>query len=157
MPAVITPPRSIEQSSTTRIAGELEVGLNANPEQRTIDLIVQPKGRAEWTRAGVSAFLEIVLNETANPELSIPLSCVVRDGTMPVIFRRDPANPNQVIRLEADLGMDDGRWVVVQSGVLAGDEIVHDGAYQLMLASSGTAQRGGHFHSDGTFHAEDDH
>jgi len=154
--ATIVPPRGNESTSQKQIAGTLEIGLNANPDQRTIDLIVQPAERAEWTRAGVSAFLEIVLDQTQGAELAVPLSCIVRDGLKPVMFRRDPANPNQVIRIDADLGLDDGRWVAVLSGVVEGDEIVHDGAYQLMLASSSTSQRGGHFHADGTFHAEDD-
>jgi len=39
--------------------------------------------------------------------------------------------------------------------VREGDEIVLAGNYQLMLATSGSAPKGGHFHSDGTFHAED--
>jgi hypothetical protein len=38
--------------------------------------------------------------------------------------------------------------------VKEGDEIVLGGAYQLVLATSGTAQKGGHFHADGTFHAD---
>ena len=54
--------------------------------------------------------------------------------------------------MQADLGATDGRWVVIQSGVRAGDEVVVDGVYQLMLATSGSAANGGHFHSDGTFH-----
>jgi hypothetical protein len=29
---------------------------------------------------------------------------------------------------------------------------VLDGGFQLMLATSGSIQQGGHFHSDGTFH-----
>jgi hypothetical protein len=36
--------------------------------------------------------------------------------------------------------------------VREGDEIVVGGNYQLMLATSGSAPKGGHFHSDGTFH-----
>ena len=37
------------------------------------------------------------------------------------------------------------------------DEVVLDRAYELKLATamSGTIQKGGHFHADGTFHAED--
>ena len=54
--------------------------------------------------------------------------------------------------MEADLGVTDGRFVVLASGVKAGDEIVVDGNYQLMLATSGSTAKGGHFHSDGTFH-----
>jgi hypothetical protein len=48
--------------------------------------------------------------------------------------------------------MNDGRWVAVLSGLRNDDEVVLDGAFQLMLATSGTIQKGGHFHSDGTFH-----
>ena len=153
--ATIVPPRGGESFPGERIEGTLEIGLNADPQQRTVDLFVHPTTRSEWTRAGVSAFLEIALESTTEDQLSIPLSAIVRDGLTPVMFRRDPANPDAVIRVEADLGIDDGRWVVVESGVREGDEVVLDGAYQLMLATSGTAQRGGHFHSDGTFHADD--
>ncbi len=86
----------------------------------------------------------------------MPLHAVVRDGLTPIIFKRDPKDPDKVIRMEADLGIDDGRWVVVKSGVKEGDEVVLDGVYQLMLATSGTAAKGGHFHSDGTFHEGED-
>ena len=92
---------------------------------------------------------------TATPELAIPLAAVQRDGLTPVIFRRAPDNPNEAIRIDGDLGIDDGRWVVVLSGLRDGDEVVLDGGFQLMLATSGQIQQGGHFHSDGTFHAED--
>ena len=74
------------------------------------------------------------------------------DGTAALYFRRDPKDKNKVIRTEADLGLTDGRWVVVASGVKEGDEVVVGGNYQLMLASSGAAPKGGHFHADGTFH-----
>jgi multidrug efflux pump subunit AcrA (membrane-fusion protein) len=102
----------------------------------------------------VAASLEVTLEGGAT-ELAIPLAAVVRDGAKPIIFRRDPKDANKVIRLDADLGLDDGRWVEVKSGVREGDEIVLAGNYQLMLATSGSAPKGGHFHSDGTFHAED--
>ena len=85
-------------------------------------------------------------------ELAIPMAAVQQDGLIPVIFRRDPENPNQAIRMEADLGMDDDRWVAVLSGLRDGDEVVLDGGFQLMLATSGTIQKGGHFHADGTYH-----
>jgi hypothetical protein len=61
--------------------------------------------------------------------------------------------------MEADLGIGDGKWVVVKSGVKEGDEVVLDGVYELKLASGGQGgpDAGGHFHADGTFHAEPDH
>ena len=74
----------------------------------------------------------------------------------------------QLVRLGAQaLG---GRGALLdQRGVLLRDlvKLVHRmahladacgllaGNYQLLLATSGSAPKGGHFHSDGTFHAED--
>jgi hypothetical protein len=79
----------------------------------------------------------------------------MQDGLSRVFFRRDAKNPDQVIRTDADLGLDDGRWVEVNSGLVDGDEVVLGGVYELMLASSGTATKGGHFHADGTFHSDE--
>jgi len=141
-------------SSALSMTGTLAIGLEADSASRTIDLLVTPETLAPWARAGVAGSLEITL-EGGSEELAIPLGCVVRDGNKAIVFRRDPKNPDKAIRLEADLGIDDGRWIVIQSGVRDGDEIVLAGNYQLMLATSGSAPKGGHFHSDGTFHAED--
>ena len=101
---------------------------------------------------GGGGYLGVVGAGTQREELAIPLACVARDGTRAVIFRRDPKDANAAIRMEADLGVDDGRWVVIKSGVAEGDEIVDDGVYQLMVATSGSITKGGHFHSDGSFH-----
>lgn len=149
--AEIAPPQGGTVDATATMAGELRIGLSADAEDRTVDLIVRPESISAWARAGVSAQLEITL-DGGSEDLAIPMSAVARDGTQAIIFRRDPANPDKVIRLEADLGVSDGRWVVISSGVKEGDEVVVGGNYQLMLASSGSAPKGGHFHPDGTFH-----
>ena len=104
---------------------------------------------------GDEYFREVVL-AGGSEELAIPQSAVVRDGARAIIFRRDPANPDKAIRMEADLGLSDGRWVVIASGVKEGDEIVMGGNFQLMLATSGETSKGGHFHADGTFHDGED-
>lgn len=139
------------------MTGALRVGLSGDPHDRTVDLIVTPDALASWARAGVSAQLEITTDATAAPMLAIPRAAVQQDGLVPVLFRRDPADPNKAISMEADLGINDGRWVVVRSGLAAGDEIVLDGAFQLMLATAqgGGQPKGGHFHADGTFHSDD--
>ena len=153
---MIVPPASTSAGTSIpmneTMTGTLKLGLTANPDDRTVDLHVVPDQLARWARAGVSAQLEIVTDSTTNRELAIPLSAVQRDGLVPVIFRRAPDNPNEAIRIEADLGFDDGRWVAVLSGLRDGDEVVLDGGFQLMLATSGSVQQGGHFHADGTFH-----
>ncbi len=155
LPSRIVPPQggSINQGET--MDALLTIGLIADARERTVELIAQPITLAPWARPGVAAHLEII-TAGGSPELAIPLSSVIQDGLEKIFFRRDPKNPDQVIRMTADLGVSDGRWVVVYSGVREGDEVVLDGVYQLMIATSGTVQKGGHFHPDGTFHEGDD-
>jgi multidrug efflux pump subunit AcrA (membrane-fusion protein) len=137
-------------------AGTISLGLAGDPNDRTIELFIVPDELKPWARPGVSAQLEIVTDATASPELAVPLAAVQRDGLTPVLFRRNPDNPDEAIRMDADLGLDDGRWVALLSGLRDGDEVVLDGAFQLMLATSGTIEKGGHFHPDGTFHQGED-
>jgi len=141
---------------TETMAGTISLGLAGDANDRTLELFVVPGELKAWARPGVSAQLEIVTDLTDSPELAIPLAAVQRDGLTPIIFRRNPSNPNEAIRMEADLGLDDGRWVALLSGLRDEDEVVLDGAFQLMLATSGSIQKGGHFHSDGTFHEGED-
>lgn len=162
LPAWIVAPSPSRASGMIDLAdtmsGALSLGLSGNPDQRTVDLLVVPETLHSWARAGISAQLEIVTDETETPGLAIPRAAVQQDGLVPVIFRRDPGDANKAIRIEADLGINDGRWVEVHSGLAVGDEVVLDGAFQLMLAtaSGGGQQQGGHFHADGTFHAGED-
>ncbi|MDA1264012.1 MAG: efflux RND transporter periplasmic adaptor subunit [Planctomycetota bacterium] len=155
--ARVVPPSGDGYGPGEGLAVTLALGLEANPTTRLLDLIATPTEAAPWARMGIAAFLEVVLAGESAPALAVPRAAVVRDGLTHVLFRRDPKNPDEVIRVEADLGADDGRWVVLQSGVLAGDEVVLEGAYELRLATqqSGSSQKAGHFHSDGTFHGED--
>ncbi|MEQ8765952.1 MAG: efflux RND transporter periplasmic adaptor subunit [Planctomycetota bacterium] len=154
--AEIVPPRSPGLSMTDRVPARVTLGLEANPRERTVTLLAVPKGSAPWVRAGVSAFLEVLTGATDSPQLTVPSAAIVQDGLQHVLFRRDPDSPDQVIRIEADLGLSDGRWTVLHSGVRRGDEVVVHGAYELKLASqrAGAGAQGGHFHADGSFHDE---
>lgn len=155
LPVRIVPPKGGSVDLQDTMEGTLVVGLSADPQERTVELIAVPSKLSAWARPGVSAHLEIS-TAGGEMELAIPLSSVIQDGLSKVVFRRDPKNPDKAIRMEADLGIHDGRWVVIKSGMREGDEVVLDGVYQLMLATSGSAEKGGHFHSDGTFHAGED-
>lgn len=159
LPATVVAPQGGSLGASASIAGSLTLAPTADPERRTIELLMTPSGGLppdSWARAGVSAFLEVVVSGGGGSELAIPLACVARDGSESIIFRRDPADPNKAIRMDADLGLDDGRWIVIKSGVAEGNEIVLDGVYQLMVATSGSITKGGHFHPDGTFHEGDE-
>ena len=153
-PTPTTSGRAVPLQDT--MSGTIALGLQGDAADRTVGLYVVPESLSSWARPGVSAQLEIVTDSTVGADLAIPLAAVQKDGLTPVIFRRDPDNPNEAIRMEADLGSNDGRWVAVHSGLRDGDEIVLDGAFQLMLATSGSIEKGGHFHADGTFHEGED-
>ncbi|MBC7834355.1 MAG: efflux RND transporter periplasmic adaptor subunit [Phycisphaerales bacterium] len=159
LPATVVVPQGGSLRDSAGVAGTLTLAPTADAERRMIELVMTPKSDeplAPWARAGVSAFLEVVVSGIGRDELAIPLACVARDGTQSIIFRRDPADHNKAVRMDADLGIDDGRWVVIKSGVAEGNEIVLDGVYQLMVATSGSITKGGHFHPDGTFHEGDE-
>ncbi|MCA9310573.1 MAG: hypothetical protein KDA21_05155 [Phycisphaerales bacterium] len=161
LPARIVAPTPTRASGsvdfTSTMEGRLLLGLSGDPDDRTLELLVVPDVLQSWARPGVSAQLEVVTDMTTAPAVAIPRAAVQRDGLMPVYFVRDPDDPDRAVRVEADLGLDDGRWVVVKRGLQVGNEVVLDGAFQLMLATAtgGTTEQGGHFHSDGTFHAEE--
>lgn len=158
MTAHILPPGRAAAAAAASVPATVTLGLEADALTRRIDLIAAPTATTlpAWARAGVTTEMEVVLDSTGGTRLAIPLASVIQDGLERVIFRRDPKDADRVIRIEADLGLDDGHWVVVESGLMDGDEVVRDGIYELMLASStGGAAKGGHFHADGTFHAED--
>ena len=154
--AAVVPPQGGGGAPDDALRGKLKVGITGDPDHRTIELLLTPENHAAWAKPGVSAMLEVVVDGSSNEELAIPASAVVRDELTHIYFRRDPRDPDKVIRMEADLGVNDGKWVVVNSGVKEGDEVVLDGVYELKLAGGGKATGGGHFHADGTWHAEPD-
>ena len=157
--AQIAPPPGGSIDLQDTIAGRINVGFQAHPDQRTIPIFLVPQALPRWAKAGVTAFLEVFTDGNETPTLAIPEAAVVRDGLDRVFFKRDPHDANKVIRVVADLGASDNRWVEVRRGVKMGEEIVLGGVYPLMLASStsGGVQKGGHFHSDGTFHDRNEH
>ena len=161
LPAWIEPIGALDPRQHVR--AELRLGAVGDPLQRTLELFAMPRpatAAEPWpafVRGGVAVMLAVETQASGERELAIPSACVLPDGLQRVFFLRDPKDADKVRRIEADLGVDDGRFVVVKSGLADGDEVVLAGAYELVLASSSAPQRGGHFHADGTFHADDDH
>ena len=159
--AMIVPP---EGSGLARrapgIPGSVRIGVTGDPDSRTIDVWIDFDASIDaalWARASLVALAEVVVaGSDAATELAIPARAVIRDGLESVYFRRDPKDPDTVIRTIADLGASDGRSIEVLSGLVEGDEVVVDGIYPLKLATSGKQVTTGHFHADGTFH-EGDH
>ena len=146
-------------TTAERVAGTVLLGPSGDARTRTLDVFVMPTDKElRFVRPGMAVFVEVVTKGSASRELAIPKSCVLPDGLDRVFFRRDPKDKDKVIRIVGDFGRDNGQWIEVLSGVKDGDEIVAAGAFELVLASSNTAAKGGHFHADGSWHADgEDH
>jgi len=148
-----------KSKAADRVAAKVQLGPAGDPTTRTLDLFVTPTDEdLRFVRPGLAVFVEVITKKSGGDELSIPLSCVLPDGLDRVFFRRDPRNKDKVIRIVGDFGHEDGKWIEVRSGITDGDQIVAAGAFELVLASSNQTPKGGHFHADGTWHADgEDH
>lgn len=135
--------------------GKVALAPMADGEARLIDVLLQPDQPAAWARPGLSVELEVVWNETAQPEMAVPSRALIRDGLEMIMFVRDDKDRDKVVRTVAEIGPSDGRWTVVFTGAGPGREVVLDGVYELKLTGAGKTTGKGHFHADGTWHAED--
>jgi len=158
-PVELIPPEG--RGATRRegaVEGRLHLGTGGNPSARTYEVYVDVEEPRDWIRADVAAFAEVVVaGSRREEELAIPVRAVIRDGTDRIFFRRLPDDPGAVVRVVADLGPSDGRWVTVYSGIGAGDEVVVDGAYQLKIETSESGSQlppGWHMHADGSLHKD---
>ena len=139
-------------ASSGPVQGTLRVGLGGHGERRTVPAIVSITQPASWMKPGANVFAEVTVGGTKAKETAVPTASLVRDGLDTILFRRDPDDPDTVIRTVPDLGPTDGRWTAVFSGVGPGDEVVVDGVYELKLESTQRPSATGHFHADGTWH-----
>ena len=145
-----------DPQDTLRMDANMVLAPIAEALDRSFNLIARPVACATIPariRPGVAAVLEVVISGSAEEELAIPVTATIRDGLKIIYFKRHMANPDVVEKVEADLGASDGRWVVVNSGVKEGDEVVVGGIYPLKLSQQeGGGAQAGHFEADGTFH-----
>ena len=138
-----------------RLEASVVLAPLAEALDRSLDLIARPVAGAVMPagiRPGAAAVLEVPVSGSAEEELAIPLAATIRDGLQVIFFKRNRSNPDEVEKVEADLGAGDGRWVVVNSGVREGDELVLGGLYPLKLSQQAGGAEAGHFEADGTFH-----
>lgn len=146
----------VDPHDTLRLDADIVLAPLADARDRSVEVIARPRAGTTvraGIRPGVVAALEIVVAGSADEELAIPLAATIRDGLKTIFFKRSRTNPDVVEKGEADVGANDGRWVVVNSGVKEGDEVVVGGIYPLKLSQQeGGGAQAGHFEADGTFH-----
>ncbi|MEM8709307.1 MAG: efflux RND transporter periplasmic adaptor subunit [Planctomycetota bacterium] len=103
--------------------------------------------------SGMSARAHVEVGGRSAEEVLVPAESVVYDGLEAVVFKRDDADPDYVIRTPVEVGSRARDRIEVFTGVLAGDLIVVDGVHQLIETGLGKTPENGHFHADGTWHA----
>jgi multidrug efflux pump subunit AcrA (membrane-fusion protein) len=135
------------------VATRLEAPLTqADPRTRTVLLELRlPEGGGPYAD-GASATAAVLLSRSKAEEVLLPTATVVQDELETIVFRRDPAKPDTVIRTPVSVGRRSEGWVEILAEVGEGDEVVRDGVHQLRLTGIGRAPATGHFHADGTWH-----
>lgn len=119
-------------------------GREVDEQTRTIELHYQAPNPEGLFRAGM--FADVFLQtKTVKDVVAVPLDAVVKDNGMNVVYV--VLGGEEFERRELELGVEDGDWVEVVSGLNAGERIVTRGAYTVRLASAGGDSFGhGHVH-----------
>ena len=147
----VTPTRAV----AGKVEGTLTVAWSADADARTRPLYLTLASSPAWVQPGVPGVLSVVVEESEEDSVAVPLSCVVEDGLKRAVFVRDAEDDEAFIRMGVSLGVSDGEWVEV-GGIKDGARVVLHGAYELKLVmpSDGATRvkAAGHFHADGQFH-----
>ncbi|MBI4326112.1 MAG: efflux RND transporter periplasmic adaptor subunit [Chloroflexi bacterium] len=120
------------------------VGIQVDAATRTVPLIYEVKNADNRLRVGQSVNLFV---ETARAEdtLAIPSAAIVEEDGRPIAFVQVGGETFQ--KRDLTLGIRDGDWVQVLSGITEGERVVTKGAYAVRLASVSSAiPAHGHVH-----------
>jgi RND family efflux transporter MFP subunit len=120
------------------------VGIQVDAATRTVPLIYEVKNTDHRLRVGQSVNL-FVETSRAEDTLAIPSAAVVEEDGRPIAFVQVGGETFQ--KRDLTLGIRDGSWVQVLSGITEGERVVTKGAYAVRLASVSSAiPAHGHVH-----------
>jgi multidrug efflux pump subunit AcrA (membrane-fusion protein) len=120
------------------------LGIQVDAATRTVPLIYEVKNPDHRMRVGQSVNLFV---ETARAEetLAIPGAAIVEEDGRPIAFVQVGGETFQ--KRDLTVGIRDGNWVQVLSGITEGERVVTKGAYAVRLASVSSAiPAHGHVH-----------
>jgi RND family efflux transporter MFP subunit len=138
-------------SVETRLAPPIPVA-DADTRMVHVEAVVPNEGGV--LAHGISVIAQILVERGEHEEVLIPERCIVFDGLEAIVFKRDPDDPQVVIRTPVELGARAAGRTEVLAGVLDGDQVVADGVHQLKQTGLGKTPEGGHVHADGTWHGD---
>jgi cobalt-zinc-cadmium efflux system membrane fusion protein len=122
----------------------ISLGLEVDSAMRTVPLIYEMKNPDGTLRVGQSLNLHV---ETARAEetLAIPDAAMVEEDGRPIAFVQVAGETFE--KRDLAIGIRDGNWVQVLSGITEGERVVTKGAYAVRLASVSSAiPAHGHVH-----------
>lgn len=122
----------------------IALGLQVDPITRTVPILYEFPNPELRLRVGQSLTLEV---ETSRSEsaLSLPAEAIVEDGGRPVAYVQRAGETFE--RRDLVLGIRDGNWIQVLSGLREGERVVTQAAYAVRLASvSATIPAHSHAH-----------
>jgi multidrug efflux pump subunit AcrA (membrane-fusion protein) len=120
------------------------VGIQVDTATRTVPLIYEVKNPENRLRIGQSVNL-FVETSRAEDTLAIPSAAIVEEDGRPIAFVQAGGETFQ--KRDLTLGIRDGGWVQVLSGITEGERVVTKGAYAVRLASVSSAiPAHGHVH-----------
>lgn len=122
----------------------VNIGRVVDPEARTVALRYEVQNPEGLLRAGMFADIYLEAGRSSDCVI-VPEEAIVMDNGRPVAFALVHGEAFQKRYLE--LGIRDGRFVEILSGIEEGDRVVTKGAYLVKLASASPASFGeGHAH-----------
>lgn len=120
------------------------LGIQVDAVTRTVPLIYEAKNPSGRLRIGQAVSL-LVETDHAEEALAIPETAIVEEDGRPIAFVQVGGETFQ--RRDLSLGLRDGPWVQVLSGLAEGERVVSQGAYAVRLASVSTSiPAHGHVH-----------
>jgi cobalt-zinc-cadmium efflux system membrane fusion protein len=122
----------------------ISLGLEVDTTTRTVPLIYEMENRDSQLRIGQMVTLHV---ETSNAQaaLAVPDSALVEEGGWFVAYVQLSGETFE--KRELRLGIRDGEWVQVLSGLSAGERVVTRGAYAIRLSTAtGAIPAHGHAH-----------
>lgn len=117
------------------IAGKVAAVLpEANPETRTLRVRIELPNPRQRLKAGM--FAQVSVGGAARELLAVPAEAVIRTGRRALVYLAEPGGRYRPV--EVELGEQFGEWLVVRSGVAAGQQVVASG--QFLLDSEASLQ-----------------
>lgn len=122
----------------------IEIGGAVDPVSRTVPVVLEYPNNKGPTLIGATLTAH-VYTQAATPKLAIPRSAIIDDGGRSVVYVQ--TGGESFTRRAVELGVQDGPWIEIISGVEASERVVSTGAYYVKLAAAGGEEIGhGHAH-----------